>query len=65
MSDTQFINNPVFLNNLNVSTVNMLQNLGGKAAITTINGQQVIIRSTNSTGSCNTLIYIHLHDQYK
>ncbi len=46
VSEGQIVNNSVMVSS---PTVNMLQNLvNGKAALTTINGQQVIIRSAAS-----------------
>lgn len=51
VSEGQLVNNSVILNNANV---NMLQNLvNGKASLTTINGQQVIIRPAAGTGTHN------------
>lgn len=60
VSEGQIVNsaNPVLLNSSNVNTVNVLQNLvNGKAALTTINGQQVIIRS--ATGKIQFLLVLY------
>lgn len=55
-SEGQIVNNSMILNNSTTNTVSMIQNLmGGKATLTTINGQQVLIRATAPNGS-----YIYL-----
>ncbi|XP_065199486.1 nucleosome-remodeling factor subunit NURF301 [Planococcus citri] len=53
-SEGQMVNtmSPLLLNSANMNTVNVLQNLvNGKAALTTINGQQVIIRAAGGDGT--------------
>lgn len=62
-TEGQIVNsvNPILINNANVNTVNVLQNLvNGKAALTTINGQQVIIRSAGGKLQHNIPYYIKI-----